>query len=126
MLPTALLTAFKFLLLAVCIAAEPIVIRQAPVSLAFVRHLNVTGPGDLVRKDQARAKNLVIVGRAKQSAKQSGSPSPRAVVGVPVTNNGVSYQAEVGVGNPPTSCESRRFKPCVDSPKLPSLRHPPH
>ncbi len=99
MFPTASLTAF--LLLAVSVAANPIVVRKPPVSLSFARHLNVTGAHDLVQKDQARAKNLVSVSKAKQS----GTLSPGAVVSVGVTNVGVVYEASVGVGNPPTNCE---------------------
>ncbi|KAI0253244.1 aspartic protease [Lactifluus subvellereus] len=93
MLPTALLTDFTFLLLAVGIAAEPIVIHRAPVSLPLARRLNVTGSHDLVRKDQARAKNLVNVGKAKRSGADS----------VGVINTGTHYEAVVGVGSPPTS-----------------------
>ena len=99
MFPTASLTAF--LLLAVSVAANPIVVRKPPVSLSFARQLNVTGAHDLVKKDQARAKNLISVGNAKQS----GTLSPSAVVSVGVTNVGVVYEASVGVGNPPTSCK---------------------
>ncbi|KAI0253242.1 aspartic protease [Lactifluus subvellereus] len=94
MLPTALLTGFTFLLLAVGIAAEPIVIHRAPVSLPLARRLNVTGSHDLVRKDQARAKNLVKVGKARQSG---------ADVSVEATNTGTHYEADVGIGSPPTS-----------------------
>ena len=120
MLPTAALTAFKFLLLAVCIAADPIVIRKAPVSLPLARHLNATGSHDLVQKDQARAKNLVTLCEAKDS----GALSPDAIVSVGVTNVGVIYQASVGVGNPATSCKSCLFKLCIDSHA--SFRHPPY
>ncbi|KAH8984438.1 aspartic peptidase A1 [Lactarius akahatsu] len=97
MFPTVSLTAF--LLLAVSVAANPIVVRKPSVSLSFARHLNVTGAHDLVQKDQARAKNLVSVSKAKQS----GTLSSSAVVSVGVTNVGVVYVASVGVGSPPTS-----------------------
>ncbi|KAH9171286.1 aspartic peptidase A1 [Lactarius sanguifluus] len=96
MFPTASLTAF--LLLAVSVAANPIVIRKPFVSLSFARHLNVTGAHDLVQKDQARAKNFVSVSKAKQS----GTLSASAVISVGVTNVGVVYEASVGVGTPPT------------------------
>ena len=99
MFPTAPLTAL--LLLAVSVAANPIVVRRAPVSLSFARHLNITGAHDVLQKDQARAKNLASVGKAKAS----GTLSSDAVVSVGVTNVGVVYQASVGVGNPPTDCE---------------------
>ena len=99
MFPTVSLTAF--LLLVVGVAANPIVVRKPPVSLSFARRLNVTGTRDLVQKDQARAKNFVSIGNAKQS----GTLSPDAVVSVGVTNVAAVYEASVGVGSPPTSCE---------------------
>ena len=100
MFPTATLTAF--LLLVVSVAANPIVVRSKPsVTLPFARRLNITGAHDLVAKDQARAKNLHSIGNAKQS----GTLSPDAVVSVGVTNVAAVYEASVGVGSPPTSCE---------------------
>jgi hypothetical protein len=54
MFPTTCLTAF--FLLADGVAANPIVVHKAPVSLSFARHLNITGAYDVVQKDQARAK----------------------------------------------------------------------
>ena len=99
MFPTVSLVVF--LLLVVSVAANPIVIRKSPVSLSFARRLNVTGADDLVKKDQARAKNLVSIGNARQG----GTLSHDAVVGVGVTNVAMIYEASVGVGSPPTSCE---------------------
>ncbi|KAI9450419.1 aspartic peptidase A1 [Lactarius psammicola] len=96
MFPTASLTAF--LLLVVSVAANPIVVRQSPVSLSLARYLNITGAHDLVKKDQARAKNLIAIGKAKQSGRSSDG-----IVGVHATNVAVSYRVSVGVGNPPTS-----------------------
>jgi cathepsin E len=93
MFPAASLTAFLFL--AVSVAANPIVVRKAPISLPFARHLNITGAQDVVLKDQARAKHLVSASAA----------SPAAVGSVGVTNVGVVYQASIGVGTPPTQCE---------------------
>lgn len=95
MFPTASLTAF--LLLAVSVAANPIVVRKTPVSLPFVRQLNITGAHDVVQKDQARAKNLLSISHAKLS----GILNAGAAVSVGVTNVGVVYQASVGVGSPP-------------------------
>jgi hypothetical protein len=95
MLPTASLTLFKFLLFAVGIAADSVIIRQGPVSLPFSRHINAN---DLVRKDRARAKNLIADGQAKAR----GAHGPCTIVGVGVTNTGVEYIARVGVGNSAT------------------------
>ena len=94
MFPTVPLTAV--LLLVVSIAADPIVVRKAPVSLPFARRLNITGTHDLIRKDQARARNMF----AASKAKRSGSP-----VNVGIINVGVVYVASVGIGSPPTFCE---------------------
>ena len=94
MFPTAPLTAV--LLLVVGAAANPLVIRNSPVSLPFVRRFNFTDARDLIRKDQARARDLVALSQTKRS----GSPG-----NVAITNTGVAYEANVGIGVPPTSCE---------------------
>ncbi len=99
MFPTASLTAF--LCLAFSVAATPIVVDKRPVSLSFARHLNVSGAHDLVQKDQARAKRLVSISKAKRS----GTLSPREVINVGATNAASFYSATVGVGNPPTNCK---------------------
>ncbi|KAI9450012.1 aspartic peptidase A1 [Lactarius psammicola] len=91
MFPTAPLTAV--LLLVVSAAANPLVIRNSPVSLPFVRRFNFTSARDLIRKDQTRARDLVAVSQVKRS----GSPG-----NVAITNTGVSYEANVGIGVPPT------------------------
>ncbi|KAH9008779.1 aspartic peptidase A1 [Lactarius hengduanensis] len=91
MLLTAPLAAF--LLLVVSVAADPIVVRKSPVSLPIARHLNITGAHDLIRKDQARARNMF----AASKVKRSGSP-----VSVSLTNDGVVYVVNVGIGSPPT------------------------
>ena len=87
-----------FLLLVVSVAANPIVVRKAPVTLPFARHLNLTGAHDVVQKDQARAKNLIAAAKAKEDGASE-------IVNVGVTNVGVVYQASVGVGSPATQCE---------------------
>jgi hypothetical protein len=97
MFPTASLTAFLFL--AVSFAANPIVVRKAPVSLPFARHLNITEAQDVVLRGQARAKNLV-------SARKASAASPEAAGSVSATNVGVVYQASVGVGSPVSDAAS--------------------
>ncbi len=94
MFPTVPLTAV--LLLVVRIAADPIVVRKAPVSLPIARRLNITGAHDLIRKDQARARNMFDTSKAKRS----GSPG-----NVGITNVAVVYEANVGIGSSPTFCE---------------------
>ncbi|KAH8981192.1 aspartic peptidase A1 [Lactarius hatsudake] len=91
MFPTTPLTAV--LLLIVSATANPLVIRDSPVSLPFVRRFNAVDGRDLVRKDQARARELASFSQTKRS----GSPG-----NVGISNTGVSYEANVGIGVPPT------------------------
>jgi cathepsin E len=95
MFPTAPLTAI-LLVLFVCVAADPIVVRKAPVSLPIARRLNINGAHDLIQKDRARARNMFTVNKVKRS----GSPG-----NVEITNAAVHYEAIVGIGAPPTDCE---------------------
>ena len=94
MIPTVPLTAVLLLILSV--AANPIVVRKPPVSLPFTRRLNVTGAHDLIQKDQARARNMFAVSKAKRSG---------SVINVGITNIAVAYTIVVGIGTPPTDCE---------------------
>ncbi|KAH8986200.1 aspartic peptidase A1 [Lactarius akahatsu] len=91
MLLTAPLAAI--LLLVVSVAADPIVVRKSPVSLPIARHLNITGAHDLIRKDQARARNMFAASKVKRSGSSAS---------VSITNEGVVYGASVGIGSPPT------------------------
>jgi hypothetical protein len=94
MFPTAPLTAA--LLLVLCVAANPTVVRKAPISLPIARRFNVIGARDLIQKDQARARNMFTANKVKRS----GSPGD-----VGITNAAVHYEASVGIGAPPTYCE---------------------
>ncbi|KAH9052761.1 aspartic peptidase A1 [Lactarius vividus] len=91
MLLTAPLT--TILLLIVSVAADPIVVRKSPVSLPIARHLNITGAHGLIRKDQARARNMFAVSKAKRSG---------STINIGITNVAVIYEANVGIGVPPT------------------------
>ena len=66
-----------------------------PISLPFVRRINMTGVPNIVKQDQARAKML-------KARAASGSPSvfqqAAAVSNLPVTNQGINYVTTVSVG----------------------------
>jgi len=79
------------LFLVISIAANPIVVRKAPISLPFARHLNITGAHDLIQKDQARARNMFA-----EQRKTEWLPG-----NVGITNLAVVYEAKVGIGPPP-------------------------
>lgn len=73
-------------------------------SLTFKRHLNVNRSGVVgsaaVHADRARIAELT-----KKARKRSTShhiPGTSYLSAVPVTNAGVAYTAQVGVGSPPT------------------------
>ncbi|KAF9486586.1 aspartic protease [Pholiota conissans] len=93
MFPTTLLTT---LLLALSVAANPVLVDRSPVTLPISRRLNLTSVHNLVRHDQNRAKALKLKG----SSKGLGS---RAVVNEAVDNQAVTYVASVGVGSPATT-----------------------
>lgn len=92
--------------MAICVTANPIVVRNSPVSLPFARQLKFTGSKDLVNRDRARAKQLFSFSDAKQSDYLSADLD--ATVGLDATNDASSYRATVSIGSPATSCESHR------------------
>jgi cathepsin E len=97
MFPTTLLTT---LLLALSVAANPVLVNRSPVTLPISRRLNLTGTPKLVQNDQARAKAL----RARAAAKIAGVPFQQAaVINEQVDNQVVTYIASVGVGSPATT-----------------------
>jgi hypothetical protein len=91
MFPIASLTVF--LVLAVSVAANPIVVRNLISLRSTPQHHWRAGCRP---KDQARAENLVFLSKAS-------SASPDAVVSVGAANVGVVYQASIGVGTHPQS-----------------------
>ncbi|KAF8204086.1 aspartic protease [Pholiota molesta] len=95
MFPTTLLTT---LLLALSVAANPVLVDRSPVTLPISRRLNLTSVHNLVRHDQARAKALKIKGSARSSGLDN-----RAVINEPVDNQAVTYVASIGVGSPATT-----------------------
>jgi cathepsin E len=109
MFPTALLIAS--LLLTVSVAANHIVVRDAPVSLSLTRRLNITNSLDLIRRDRARMKHLVALGKAEKS----GASTQETTASITVTNGAIDYVASVGVGSPPTYCGSHCFNYGMDS-----------
>jgi cathepsin E len=97
MFPTTLLTT---LILALSVAANPILVNRSPVTLPLARKLNLTSIHNLVRHDQTRAKFL----KAKGAAIAAGVPfNSRAIISEQVDNQAVTYIASIGVGNPPTT-----------------------
>ncbi|KAI0322984.1 hypothetical protein OF83DRAFT_2943 [Amylostereum chailletii] len=89
-----------WLSLAIAVSSSPVVVRNNFVTLPFAKSVNVTGPLDLVRKDQARAKGLRSLAKSRLNGE---ALDPDAVVNVGVTNQATTYTANVGVGSPATT-----------------------
>ncbi|KAJ7467842.1 aspartic peptidase A1 [Mycena galericulata] len=88
------LTLLPAILLALRVAAGPILIEDNFVSLPLSRKFNFTGSTSLAERDYARVKAF---------KSRSSSGASRAVVSEPVSNQVVQYLAAVGVGSPATT-----------------------
>jgi cathepsin E len=97
------LTSLIMMLFAICVMANPIVVRNSPVSLPFAKQLKFTSSKGLVDRDRARAKQLLSFSDAKQIDYLSADSD--AIVGLDATNAASSYRTTVGIGSPATSCE---------------------
>ncbi|PPR05338.1 LOW QUALITY PROTEIN: hypothetical protein CVT26_011601 [Gymnopilus dilepis] len=97
MFPTALLTT---LLLALSVAANPVLVSRSPVSLPLSRRLNLTSAHNLVRHDQNRAQALKLKGAARAAGKPIAE---RSIIDTQVDNQAVTYLASVQVGSPATT-----------------------
>jgi cathepsin E len=89
-------------LLCSVVSTTPVVVNNAPITLSLSRRLNLTGTGNLLLHDQARAKSLLArVGAGTDSNKIS---LPNLEI-EPLDNQVVTYIAAIGVGTPPTTCQ---------------------
>ena len=100
MVPASFLTT---LLLAVVVAAETrVIVERSLVTLPISKRVNRNKVHNLYQHDKLRAKAL----RTKGEAKSDGVALHNdAVVTSAAENQGVSYIASVGVGNPATTCQ---------------------
>jgi hypothetical protein len=97
-----------FLELSARVTADPNVSRDSLVRFPIKKHINVNHPGSLkpAHRDLARLKNRVEV--AQQPGRRSTSDG---TINVPLTlnNSEGAYMVSIGVGRPPTFCESCPF-----------------
>lgn len=73
--------------------ASPLSRRSGKATLSFATKISERGTLSVVEKDRTRA----------QAMKQTGQLGKRST-SFSVTNTAVTYTAEVGVGNPATTC----------------------
>ena len=89
---------------AVAASAKPVAVRDSPLTLSIARRFNSTGAANILKADRARAKVLKTRSQATKAAAVGtavGKIFP--VTNVPITNQAVTYTANVGVGTPPTN-----------------------
>jgi len=92
MLPSKTLLSLLFVSLS-AVHASPLTRRTGKVTLDFATRINGLGTLSIVEKDRARA----------QAMKQTSQLGKRSM-SFAVTNTALVYTAEVGVGNPATTC----------------------
>ena len=102
MISSSLLTT---LLLAMAVAANPIIVERSLVTLPLTKHINSTNAHHLLRNDQKRAKALRVKGEAKAAGIPLHSDAVARQTSSEVDNQAVSYIASIGVGSPATTCK---------------------
>lgn len=96
-----------FVLLATDAAANPIVARGFPtgISLPMTRRLDAnTSTLDVIQRDQSR-----LAKYATQSDDAASATTPS----IPLSDYGSGYVISIGIGDPPTNCESCQFLPGI-------------
>ena len=94
MFPSRVLLLLTLISLA-AVDASPLSRSSGKGTLSFATRINKSGELNIAEKDRARA----------QALKDTAHLSKRAVVSsINVTNEAVSYTAQVGIGSPPTYC----------------------
>ncbi|KAJ7849379.1 family A1 protease [Mycena olivaceomarginata] len=89
-------TLLPAILLALRVAAGPVLVDESVITLDISRRFNFTG-GSVVQSDLARINSV-----KNRNAAKSGRDA-RAVISEPVDNQVVTYIASVGVGSPATT-----------------------
>ncbi|KIY43929.1 acid protease [Fistulina hepatica ATCC 64428] len=81
-------------ILSVAVSANAISVLRSPINMNLAKNVNVTSGKDLVQTGRARA-------CAFQNVDNHSSSSPSTGSNKNVTNEGIIYTAQVGVGEPP-------------------------
>jgi hypothetical protein len=102
-----------FVELSARVTAVPNVSRNSLLRFPIKKHINLNNPGssNLAQRDLIRSRNLV------ERVQRRDSSTLEETVNAPLTLNlseGV-YTASIGVGSPPTFCESCQFLPGIVS-----------
>jgi cathepsin E len=95
----------QFVVLATTVAANPIAIPNSPISLPITKQISLNGTFHPGQRYQKRWMNRAM-GRQRSTS---------GVIDVPLTDSEVNYLANIGIGDPPTYCESCQFLPAIVS-----------
>jgi hypothetical protein len=96
--------------LAAGVVADPSLARDSLVAVPISKRLSFNGIPDFTKRDREHLRSLV-----KRSCHQRQSSTINKTPDIPLNNTGGIYVATVGVGNPPTNCESCNFLPRIVS-----------
>ncbi|KAF7307218.1 Aspartic proteinase [Mycena indigotica] len=88
-------TLLPAVLLALRVAASPVLVQDNLITLPISRRFNFTGSANIVQADLGRIKSI-------RTGKAAGAQA-RAVISEPISNQVVTYIASVGVGSPATT-----------------------
>jgi hypothetical protein len=96
-----------FVELAARVAADPNTSLNSPVRLPIKKHIHANQPGSFkpAQRDLIRSRSLVRGVQQRDSSTSEGPSTVDLTLGY--------YAARIGVGNPPTFCESCPFLPGI-------------
>ena len=89
------------IVLATGLVADPSLARDSLVRVPISKRTNFNGISDFSKRDREHLGSLVKRGRHRRQ-----SSTVNKVADIPLNNTGGVYVATIGVGDPPTSCES--------------------
>ena len=107
MLVMLLLAEFASLfVLASGVVADPSLARDSLIKVPISKRVNFNGVPDFSKRDREHLRKLV-----KRGGQQRQSSTVNKTPDIPLNNTGGIYVATIGVGDPPTNCESCKFLP---------------
>jgi hypothetical protein len=92
--------------LATGVVADSTLARDSLIKVPISKRINFNGIPDFTKRDREHLRNLV-----KRGGHRRQSSTANKVPDISLNNTGGIYVATIGVGDPPTNCESCNFLP---------------
>jgi len=92
--------------LATGVVADSSLARDSLVKFPISKRMNFNGKPEFAKRDRDHLRSLV-----KRHGHRDQSPTVNKTPDIPLNNTGGIYVATIGVGDPPTNCESCKFLP---------------